>query len=256
MSNPNATAILAGLTSWWAFDGDVTDAHGTNDLTVDTSAGFEAGLKGTQWKLGSRGKVDLASTIAFSETTGRFTIGGWVTFAGGGTDFYVGGLTTSDGTTNEVLYFLVNPSGVISVVGWEDAGSNQYSAIDSGVRRTAYPITVRVEDSGVDSATSDQVIFITEAGNNPPGRYFLVATYDQGAVTLYIDTAAVATDTAADTLHNSITRFQIGADGYGVSSCAVDEWFLLSNTVLTPANITYLYNAGQGKSYAELVADA
>ena len=39
--------ILANLTSWWEFDGDMTDAHGPNDIGANlTVAGYEAGKTG------------------------------------------------------------------------------------------------------------------------------------------------------------------------------------------------------------------
>jgi len=246
--------ILANLTSWWEFDGDTLDAHGTNDIAANlTVAGYEAGLTGQQLSQGSRGTVALAASIPITTSTGQISWAGWVSYDGASGGAYIGGLARHLGASTQEVLTLINQSGHFTLFGWKDNGANTYQA-DSGLRTLPYPVTVQVHDSIGQSATSDQIIRI--AGTDlQAGTYFITCTYNNGSMKLYVNAELLAT-TVVDAIYNSpIYYWQIGAVSYGTTDCGWEDALLMDAHVLSQTEIDWLYNAGAGRSYADVVAE-
>lgn len=92
-----------------------------------------------------------------------------------------------------------------------------------------------------------------------PGRYFVVATWDLGNRTLYVDSVAVDTAPPPSAVKEA-TLGQIGIGRTGGSAAlsltAQDECFVCMDGVLTGDEVSWLYNSGSGRSYAEVVAAA
>lgn len=154
--------ILANLTSWWEFDGDLTDAHGSNDLISNlTVSGYEAGKTGQQLSKDSRATCALAASIPITTAAGKITEGAWFSYDGIATGAYIGGLARHLAASTQEVLTLLNSNGQFVIFGWKDAGVLSYS-ITSPLRSIPYPVTVRVEDSIGQYATSNQIIRITD----------------------------------------------------------------------------------------------
>lgn len=248
------------ITSWFKFDGDLTDAKGVNDLdTGIVVAGYSTGLQGQQLDIGSRAYCTLASPLAINLTDSNFFLGGWMDFAGGATLQYLMGFTFDTSTsTCEAYYFGVDGTGHVQCAGWPDSsGIAPYLVRDPAVRQVAYPITVRCEDSEGHSATSDQIILIGDGTSNPPGRYFFVAQWANGVMSLYNGARLVATAAAPATVKAATAPyFQVGILGAvtGLTVANLDECFFGQSANLTQAQIEWLYNGGAGRTYADLSA--
>lgn len=247
--------IYAGLTSFWPFDGDMLDAHGTNDIAANlTVSGYEAGKTGQQLSKDSRGSVALASSIAITTSAGKISMGAWLSYDGVATGPYIGGLARHLAATTQEVLTLLNATGKFMVFGWKDAGFTTYEIIQPTVRTTPYPITVRVTDSVGSTASSNQIIRITETGTSPAGTYFVVVTYDDGVLKLYVDALLVGTLTVTAIYTSPIAYFQVGSVGYGLSACGWEDAMLASAMVWSQTHIDWLYNLGAGRTYADLVA--
>lgn len=253
--------ILAKLASWWQFDGDLTDSHGTNDfVTGVVEAGYSAGKTGQKLDIASRARVTLANPVAIGIGSGRFAYGGWINFDAGVSNGYVGGLCFDAATnTPEAFYCGVTLAGQMQVAGWDDAGGLAQNIVsDDGVRKTAYPVTFRIQDSRGQTASSSQVIRISEGGTNPAGTYFFVAVWDQGQMKIYMDSVLVGTATATGAVKAAtIPLFQLGMHasiGDVLSAAGFEDWFLMDASVPTQAEIDWLYNGGLGREYADLLA--
>lgn len=248
--------ILANLTSWWAFDGDLTDSHGSNPFISDlTVAGYEAGKSGQRLQKDSRATLYLAAPIAISTGGGQITEGGWFYYDGVATGTYIGGLARHKAASTQEVMTWINASGAFRVMGWKDAGINTYGITDPNQRSLLYPVTVQVHDSIGQSATSDQVIRIFGANDHPAGNYFVVSTWNNGTLKLYVNAELVGTLVVSAVYNTPIYYMQVGAVGYGLSACGWEDAFLMDAHCATQAEIDWLYNAGTGRTYADVEAE-
>jgi hypothetical protein len=262
MSDPIAVSILAKLTSWYPFDGDLTDAHGANDLTGAVVAGYAAGKVGDYLLAGSRALDVLASPIAITATTGNLTVGGWFKYTSAVPLVAPFGLTFDPGVvggSNEMFYIYSQLSdGGFGAFGWLSGGGDIYGVADDDPRAQSYPITVRVTDSDAQTASSNQIIHIANSGGLTPGWYFVVATWNAGNMTLYVDSTARDTSTPPASVNgSSVTHIQVAnAHGATVSDAGLDECFFCDGAAMTQQEVTWLYNFGAGRSYADVVTAA
>jgi hypothetical protein len=260
VSDPIAVSILAKLTSWYAFDGNANDSHGSNNITEATSITYEAGLHGQQAKKGSYGNHTLGSPIAISATSGLLTIGGWFEYTtAGGDNIPAFGFAWGPQSGNEAFKIIVNSSGYFYAGIWGADGYG-YNINDPLSGAKNYPITVQVQDSIAQTATSNQLIRITSGGPMQPGRYFVVATWDHGNRALYVDGALVKTEPppSGPFTRSSIQWVGIGRN-YPVGTPTIvgcDECFFASNAVFTAEEVAWIFNGGAGRSYADVVAAA
>lgn len=260
MSNATAVSILAKLSGWYPFDGDLTDVHGSNTLSESVSAaGYNAGIKGQQVQSGSYAVHTLASPVAITPTTGSLTIGGWFNVGAIATTQPLFGFDFGPYTGTEAFKIVADqPSGQMYLHTWMSSVVAS-SVIDPLVGATSHPLTVRVLDSDGQAATSAQVIRIATGGVIAPGRYFVVGTWINGFRTLYIDGRAVQTATAPATLNKSsiqwITLGRVYSTPAGTNADC-DECFFSVNAALTADEVAYLYNQGAAMSHADVVAAA
>jgi hypothetical protein len=261
VSDPIAVSILAKLTSWYSFDGNANDAHGSNPIDEVTSLSYEAGLKGQRLAAGCYGNATLASPIAISATSGHMTIGGWFYYNGTtpSANIPAFGLAWGPVSGNEAFKIIVNSDGYFYAGIWGASGQG-YNIRDPLTGAKNYPITVQVQDSLAQTATSDQLIRITNGGPMQAGWYFVVATWDEGNRVLYMDGVAVATEPppALGWTRSSITWAGVGRSygGNTPTTVACDECFFCDSAVLTAAEVAWLFNRGAGRSYADVVAAA
>lgn len=260
MSDPIAVSILAKLTGWYPFDGNLNDAHGSNSITESTHATYTTGLKGQQVASGSYGVHTLAPAIPITPTTGALTMGGWFDYTGGGVDGTVAfGFDYGPHAGAEAFKITVNPVSGYLYLFTQGAGGMNYSVTDPMSGAISYPVTVRVEDSIGQHATSDQRIRISHGGTLVPGRYFVVGTWLNGVRTLYIDGHPVRTVGAPASLNRSsiewITLGRVYSSTAG-TNVGCDECFFSRDAAMTAAEVAWLYNGGAGRSHADVVAAA
>ncbi len=257
MSNPHAVAILANLTSWWPFDGSMSDVHGPNTFTTDlTNIAYSAGLSGQQLSPNARGYATLAAPVPIGTGSGAITIGAWYDYPVTPAAVATIGLHNGLGSSSEVFATGVDPSGRIGVTGYA-TDSTTYGVLDSGPPRIPYPITVQAQDSLGQIATSDQVIYV-DVPSGLSGRFFMVSTYDAGVSKLYLSSELRGSDVPpAAVYHATADLMMIGRSGSPTnSSLGLEDAFLLAGYAMSQAEIAYLWDLGAGKTYAQLTADA
>lgn len=260
MSDPIAVSILAKLTSWFPFDGNLFDAHGGNDLNIGTSvSGYSAGKVGSMLDENSRAATQLLTPIPISVSSARLTIGGWLYYNGSIPSRADFGFSAHFDQHNEV-FTLESTLQTIKVTGFRtNTDGDAWKVGGLGGTPLSYPVRFAVDDSIGQTATSDQIITVIDAANPlQEGWYFVVATWDEGDVAIYVDT--VLTESAwppASIAWSEIDYFQVGNQYLGANSVAgLDEIFFCDGACLTQDEIDWLYNVGSGRSYAAVVAAA
>lgn len=255
MSDALAASILAKLTSWYDFEGDLTDAHGPYDLTADVLSGFEAGKVGQSLKRRARANAALTPT-AIASGAGRFSVGGWFLFTQATPSVASFGLTTNTSVPqNEALFLGNNPdNGNFTVFGFSQ-NADVWRVSDPTSATIRYPITVHAVDADGRIAESMQHIDVSNPGGLAQGWYFVVTTFDNGTVKLYLNTELKAIGNAGSNLKTPITLVQI-ANHYNstLADAGLDSCFFSLGSVLTVDEITWLYNTGAGRNYADVVA--
>lgn len=259
MSDPIAVSILSKLTGWYPFDGSLEDAHGDNSMTESASATYEAGQHGQRAAAGSYGVHTLATPVPITATSGQFTIGGWFDYVvqpGDARPAFGFDFGAFSGT--EAFKILIYDADGIILGTWGTGGLG-YNVVDPSPASTYHPITVRVRDTIGQTADTDQVIRIGRSGTFAEGNYFIVGTWDAGQRTLYVNSINVATEPPPPTVNKStmpwITLGRVYSSTEG-TNVGCEECFFCTDAVLTQEEITWLYNNGAGRSYADLTAAA
>lgn len=259
MSDPIATAILAKLTGWYPFDGNLNDAHGSNSLTESASATYEAGQHGQRVAAGSYAVHTLATPVPITPTSGQFTIGGWFDYVVQSGDTQPAfGFDFGPFPGTEAFKILIDNGAGIILGGWGTGGLG-YNVVDPAPASTYHPVTVQVSDSAAQSASSDQTIRIVRSGAFAEGTYFVTGTWDAGVRTLYINGMAVASEPAPPSVNKTtmpwITLGRVYSATIG-TNVGCDECFFCTGAAMTPQEIAWIYNGGAGRSYGDLVAAA
>lgn len=259
MSDPIAVSILAKLTSYWSCNGDLADAHGSNDIGSGLNGvSYEAGQSGQRLVTGARGYCTLASPIAIDGST-ALTIGGRFTFGGDGSLSGCIALSDDFNTTNEAMAINVSASeSTWSASSWADESNNYFAK--SAAADAQYPITVRVTDTFADTLSSAQVISIsTPEGITEGLSYDVYGVWEGEYLKIYINGALAATSTPPrpTPTKTQALYFQIGNQfGPAGNPCASEELILCDGAALTAAEVEWLYNSGAGRTYAGIVAAA
>lgn len=228
-----ATTILAKLTSWWELDessGTRGDSHGSQDLSLfGTEAGVADGVRGG----GDNAAVFSGSNNFFRTSEADLQIpasnGNWCMFGW----FY---LTSNSGSKG-----LMSKWDVVSVSTLE-----RVLSVQSGV---AY---------GQSSNGASYINASTAAPSVTTWHFYVVWKDSDHYVRLRIDDATTFASPGTASATPNSTQFSIGSF-QGASSRMVGRaqragW--IKGGVLTADEITYLYNSGNSKTYAEVVADA
>lgn len=208
-----AETIARKLVSWWNFDGDGLDSIGDNHLTG--TATYAAGHISQAATKTSR-LVNNAATLPDPTTWAKgLSMGGWFYVINtGGEDFE---LRAASGSTGEA-YRIAFRNG------------NQVHFVVGGVAPNNYTVS-----SSVGAVAT---------GN----WYFVVAMVDgAGAMSLYIGDTLIATGTALAGGLRRPTRVSFGREIGPVFNALRNDSAFVCDDVLTPEEISYLYNSGAGR---------
>ncbi len=205
MSDPIAVSILSKLTSWYDFEGNLNDSHGPYPLTGSVVSGYEAGKVGQSLKRLSRAFAVLPST-PITSTSGKFSIGAWMNFTTTVNDVHSFGLTTNPGVPQNEAIFIDNngPGSNFYAFGFTQ-GSVFWGAADPSTPAIRYPFMVQATDAHGLSSVLDTHIDVSGAGSIPPGWYFVVATFEDGFMRLYVNASLKASASPPSSIKTPIT---------------------------------------------------
>ncbi len=222
---PTDAAIVDGLVEYWELDGDYNAAvdpsrAGTLVTTGSGSGTFVSGKFGQAIDLENSANNQAYVSIGGDENT---------------MDFTGGNMSISMWYTTESLY-----------TNWQTlAGKGE----GDGWR------IARASSSTTGLTFSGRKPHNFDAELDEPGWHHIVATVEGGVRTdMYVDGALVASDTSGYNLQNRNNPMQIGGNpdaggrGWDGNIDDVAVW----DRVLTPAEISSIYNGGAGASIASL----
>ena len=216
-------ALTDNLQAFWELD-NVNDAHGSNTLTNIGSTTFAAAKvgNGADFVPASSQYLSIADNAALSTGNIDFTIQAWVKFDDLSATRVV--LAKSDGVSATIEYGL-----------WGDAGGNL------NFRITAGGFTTLQWSSTISTAT----------------WYHIIAYHDAAADVIGLvvnDGTPVTTTTGGSTPLDDTQAFRIGVDDASTGRFMdglVDQVGFWKRKLLG-AEITQLYNSGNGLSYAAM----
>jgi hypothetical protein len=251
-----------------------------NDFKCDTpphTIQFTAGttqtlqtftVSGTSWPIGSTGLVSYYNLNANSNdcvgsNNGTDTD---ISYATAGK---IGNCATFNGTTSIVIYSdKIIPSGAKSIAFWAKTSNDgsQYPVIIENGNRFAdnNGTTIMMYNTGklwffVRKLGSNLIFQIasTIAINDGAWHHFVCVwdgTTSTNGAKLYVDGSLdkQATATSTDTTASNNLLMGRSTDGSGFWDGSIDEFSIWSK-VLTPAEITSLYNAGTGVTFAMMI---
>lgn len=220
-------AVIDNLVAYWSLEeasGNAIDAHGNNDLTDSATVGTATGKVGNarDFELGDTDYLSIADNADLSMGDIDFTIQVWVNLESK-TDFQR--LMGKVQTTVE-YYLLYDPT----------------------------PDRFRFH---VNDGTNDTIVNADQLGSPSIATwYHIVAWHDASGNQIGIAINAGTADTAAHT-----TGVQDGTNNFYLSQQDAAMDGLLDEAgvwkrVLSAADRTWLYNSGNGRSYADIVAEA
>lgn len=217
-TTPEAVSIYANLVSWWPFDDTQSDAKGSNSFSG--TATYDNGKVGKAIQAPVRRST---TKVGVGNTTLGGSLFGWICLTGNITRgiFALGHVGSSAGENIGISYI----SG---------------SGFQAYYRNAANTVTQ-----------------FTETGGRATGAwYFLSAVWTGAAIKLYVDGALLGTVAGTVGSQKVSTGFQLGVPFSNTDVPGhLDEWGY-TNAVLTDAEVAYLYNSGNGRSYAQLLSDA
>lgn len=233
MSSPGTT----NLVSYWEFEeasGTRFDSHGSNDLTDNNTVAQGTGIQGNGADFEATNSEYLSITDAAQ--TG-------LDLGASGTDF-----SASFWFNFESL----PSSGQYRTWFWKWVGgtNNRQFVIDFTNASGAYRSAVLLSSNGSSSYNSE-VNFSTSFSTAT--WYHFVYVYDASAGTLkaYVNGSLEVTHSSTPTsIYNGNGAFWI-SNGQGFHDGVMDELGIWSEA-LTSDHITWLYNSGAGRTYADL----
>lgn len=230
----SVSTTLDNIVSHWSLDeasGTRVDSAGSNDLTDNNTVGQGTGIQGNCADFEASNSEYLsisdASATGLEPGSGDFSISMWVNMESDtGTDMTFASKFNSSGNNRSwrlVYQPQVSPDRIL----WQlhQTGSNSTRVL----------------------ATWDQAL---ATGT----WYHIVATYNNSSnqAIVYLNASSLGTVTASlSSIYNGSAPFVIGADGVGVGEWdgLIDEVTYTSD-VITPAEVTTLYNSGSGLPYS------
>lgn len=234
-------AVIDGLTSYWSSDeaggNPLLDAHGGRNLaetggTIASAVGKVAGCR--NYVVADGRYFATADDPAFSPGASSFTFALWTQLRSTGADRTMIGKYLT--TTNQREYFLL-------------------------YNNTSSRFEFRATDTGASSPSFS--VFANSFGAPALNTwYYLVGGRDAALGQLFISVNGGTVDTAAmaPAVFNGTGQFQIGALGNAAATLLwdglMDEIGYWGTKRLSAAEISFLYNAGNGVSYADIVAQA
>jgi hypothetical protein len=226
--------ITDNLVSFWDLDessGNRADSHGSNTLVDASSVGARNGLisNGANFVLASSDRLTLADNADISVGSDvSFVYAGWfyVDLVSG---YYVP-LSKWGTTDTEYLLDLNEPGG--------------------STRRIAWYVRDSTDTSNVIVIANDQIPYAQTAW------YFLVMGYDKDLDLVFLTTNNNVTniDALAGGGFNGTESLSLGSNNNPGSyyDGVIDELGFWKGGILNPAETTWLYNSGSGRTYSDL----
>ncbi len=220
-------SVITSLVSYWSLEeasGTRNDSHGTSHLTDNNTVGSATGLVGTaaDFEQDNSEYLSIADNVGLSTGDIDFSFAGWV-YLETNVGFPVLFSKGPAGVNREYVFYLA-----FGVPQWEATGTIAWgSSLSNG-------------------AWYHVVVWHTATTGSPANQLGIV-----------INNGTPVTGSTTGSGLDGSDDFQLGAansqslywDGL------VDE-FGFWKKVLTPTEITWLYNSGAGRSYADIVAEA
>lgn len=230
--DPIATTIRAKLTSWWEMteaSGSRNDSKGANHLTivgtVATATGVRGGSDVAASFAGNGGLTVLSNeTLRIAPGGGAHCMFGWVY------------LTSNSG----VQYFFIK---------WDDETTTAPGAEYMGLLASS---NYYAQNGGSTYTNALQAAPAAGAWH----FYILWRDPDDGKVRLQLDNGPVVASTGASNPDPNGTSLLFGrntAGNYRMTG-RLQRWGWINGAILTADERTWLYNAGAGRTYAELLA--
>lgn len=230
-TDPLATSILAKLTCWWELteaSGTRADSHGSSPLTVTGTVSTATGVRG-----------DTAASFAGS-----------------------GHLTGSNATALQVP----SGGGDHCLFGWFYVASNTGQGLMgkwNGIAASGMEYVARVDSSNVQmlnggSAYRTAAVAAPAAGN----WYFYTGWRDSadGLVRACYNNGTVGVAPSSSNPSAGSSSLALGASSHPTNSQRMtgrlQRWGWIKGAYLTYDERNWLYNSGNGRTYAELVAAA
>lgn len=259
MSTILANSILSKLSAWYTMDGHLSDSHaGRHLISTHATPTYDASGKSNSFLLpGTRANYTLVPGASITPTTGKFTIGGWVNFGTAVASAAEFGFTSSlNGGQSEVLYIKADVDSRVSAMTWIASGVHDLVKPTSGIRYVTYNVKVQVRDALDTIGEANKTLKVAATGGATPGWVFVVATWDAGTMSIYIDGELAASKVITALKENTISHFQVGHNGYYGNTSGQDELFFSTNSAMTADEIAYIYNLGVGRNYQSVVDDS
>jgi hypothetical protein len=247
--------ILAALKSWWSMDENAAsptfaDSHGSNDMTLrtagsTTNTSVVSSATAIQGQAANLARVDdrcayiPRSNTALDMTDTDFSFGGWFRIdQDSSTAAFIMG-RVGDGAQIQA-YLNLDSAGGLRAGATTDGSTVTSTATFGGWSATVYALIVLVFDR-----TNNQLgIRWKPVGGS-------VATSFVAFASALYTTSTTANFTISEGLKSDSTFFASNRSAVHYA----DECFFVDKA-LTADEFDYLFNAGTGKSYADLVADA
>jgi len=220
-TNPGTTNLI----SWWSMDetsGTRNDSHGSHDLTDNNSVGYS-----------SSGKVSNAADFTpsdylsigtdesdFDFGSGNWTIGCWVKLD---TDASRTIIAKTDSGYEFIIYFIGAPQSKFSLY---LVGSGETSEILPGTTWS----------TGT--------------------WYFLTVWYDGSKAYLQVNNGTIYDTVHTNGVKEDGSKLWVGRWSSYYWDGLIDEMFVYKGKALSADEREWLYNSGDGKSYADLTAPA
>lgn len=225
-------ALITNLVSYWSLEessGTRFDAHGSNDLTDVNTVGVATG------KIGNGADFETVNTESLTITdasqsgldiTGDMSLSFWIN------------LETAIPNANDQYEIASKTAFTSGNYGWD-----LYLLNVSGAQRIYF-----AQSSNGTSFTQPFWSFSPSTST----WYHIVIVQDVGTnVTLYIDGVSQGTGTAVASNFNNNGNFYLGR-GFSNNLDGILDEFGIWNRTLTSAEVTELYNSGNGLSYANI----
>ena len=212
-------ALIDGLEAYYAFDGDVTDSHNSNDLTNDggtfSNAEFKLGTDSVLYT-GSTTHSDNTSPPIATGTTDSFSINVW--FKRDGTD-----------STSVMWWQLIRADD-------EDCGDMRFTA-----GTNTFFVFIRKDDG---TSVSDTFTWAEDTN-----WHMLTYVYNGSTVQGYLDGVSMELSISAVN-HEPITKIVVGNDkNNGNPAEAWLDGMGWWSKALSQGEIDELYNSGSGLAY-------
>ncbi len=220
---PPDFSILSKIDSWFTFDSNIEDQHGSSDLNTAGTVTYSPAI------------IDdgAASTLRMQSNTvppalitrNNFTIGGWVKLANLSPQVFVGTKINSESGLNESVFIYYNGGQI-------GGGFNQTSLV--GDQRS---IAYTLPDGGASMDDDYQ---------------FFALTYTGGILSIYLNGSRVVDGNFGSDIPRVPDMIFFGYQYSAEYNQSFDEVFFAD--ALTDAELDWLYNSGNGRSYADVVA--